>query len=140
VAATCITRHGCSFIRSLPQRALVGLPRRALPPSPAALHAFAPCATHLRGSHLRCSLPRCLWHAADPATAAGAHVPWRLRSSLLSQGHPRAWPVLVVLARRGSPPAPTLMVGINWPDFPFPMLHMYVSSVSDVLDVCCISY
>jgi hypothetical protein len=30
-----------------------------------------------------------------------------------SQGHPRAWPVLVVLARRGSPMAPTPTAGIN---------------------------
>jgi hypothetical protein len=54
-----------------------------------------------------------------------------------SQRHPQAWAVLVVLARRGLPPAPTLMAEIDWPGFLSPMLHMYVSSVSDVSDICC---
>jgi hypothetical protein len=54
-----------------------------------------------------------------------------------SQGHPRAWPVLVVLARCSSPPAHTPTARIEWPGLPFPILHMYVSSVSDVSDVCC---
>jgi hypothetical protein len=54
-----------------------------------------------------------------------------------SQRHPRAWPVLMVLARRGSPPAPTPTAGIDWPNLPSPMLHTYVSSVLDVSFVYC---
>jgi hypothetical protein len=54
-----------------------------------------------------------------------------------SQGHQRAWPVLVVLACRGSPSAPTSTTGIDWPNLLSPMLYMYVSSISDVSDVCC---
>jgi hypothetical protein len=41
--------------------------------------------------------------------------------------------VLVVLARRGSLLAPTLIAGIDWPGLPSSMLHMYVLNVSDVL-------
>jgi hypothetical protein len=69
--------------------------------------------------------PIVIGHADDPTTTAGAHVPWCLRSSPPSQGHPLAWAVLVELARCGSPPAPTLMAGIDWPGLLSPMLHVY---------------
>jgi hypothetical protein len=42
-----------------PSTCLSGCRVVPFPPSPAASCAFAPCATHLRGSHLRCSLPHC---------------------------------------------------------------------------------
>jgi hypothetical protein len=45
-------QSSCSFVRPLLQRALVGLSRRFLSPSPAAPRALAPCAAHLHGSHL----------------------------------------------------------------------------------------
>jgi hypothetical protein len=42
-----------------------------------------------------------------PSWPAGAHMPWRLRSfPAESRGHPRAWPVLLVLVHCGSPLAP----------------------------------
>jgi hypothetical protein len=60
--------------------------------------ALAPCAAHLRPSHLRRSLPRrpSLAHrrrcAVDPAMATGAHVPRRLRSSLIEPREPTSVP------------------------------------------------
>jgi len=45
--------------------------------------------------------------------------------------------MLVVLARHDSPPAPTPMTEIDWPDLSSSMLHMYVSNISDVSEVWC---
>jgi hypothetical protein len=50
---------------------------------------------------------------------------------------PQAWAALVVLTRHGSPLAPTPTAGIGWPDLSSLMLYMYVSSISDVSDICC---
>jgi hypothetical protein len=83
-------------------------PSRRAPSLPAPLTCAA------RSLAIRLS-PNAIGRIADPAIAARTHVPWRLRSFSLSQGHPRAWPVLVVLARRCLPLGPTPTTGINWP-------------------------
>ena len=73
---------------------------------------------------------------ADPAMAVRAHVPWRLRSSPVE---PRA-PTSVGGAggahalRHASTPTP--MARNDQSGLPLPMLHMYVSSVSCISDVC----
>jgi hypothetical protein len=97
VCLSCQTEVAWPLIRlpPFPPR-VVGLPRYALPPSPACRAPSLPtpltyvlltCATHLRPSHLCRSLPLVypslivVGRAANPAMAAGAHVSWRLRSS-----------------------------------------------------------
>ena len=68
-------------------------------------------------------------HAARPSRSlAPLTPPWPLGRTCRGpsglprpcQGHPRARQVLVVLVRRGSPPAPTPTAGINRPGFPLP--------------------
>jgi hypothetical protein len=72
----------------LPQRALVGLLRRALSPIasritrpslPAPLACVA--ATCVVRSLVIRPLPITIGHATDPAMAVRAHLPWRVRSS-----------------------------------------------------------
>jgi hypothetical protein len=139
-------QRGRSSVRPFPHRALVGLPRRALPhhwPCRAlSLPALLTYAAQLHPSHLRRSLPLrpspiVVGCVVDPAMAAGAHVPWHLMSSPPEPRAPTSVPVLVVLARRGSLLAPTLTGRINRPNLPSLMLHLYISSVSDLLDICC---
>jgi hypothetical protein len=106
------------------------------------LPALLTYAAHLHPSHLRRSLPLrsspiAVGRVADPAMAAGTHVPWHVMYSPPEQWAPTSVPVLVVFARCGSPSAPTPTGGINWPNLPSFMLHLYISSVSDLLDVCC---
>jgi hypothetical protein len=112
-------QRGCSSVRPLIQRALVGLPRRFLSPSPVAarprsLHSspgshacvarsgyrtmpfphHRPCRTPSLPAPLTYVAVTCVarslavhlsliavGRAAEPAMAAGVHVPWRLRSS-----------------------------------------------------------
>jgi hypothetical protein len=72
-----------------PHRALVGLPRRALPliarlHHVLLLHALLTCVpvTCAARSLVAHPSPIAVGRTADPAMAAGAHVPWRLRFSL----------------------------------------------------------
>jgi hypothetical protein len=110
--APCVARCGRSSVRPLPQRTLVGLPRRALfphcrphhaPSLPTPLTCMAVTCI-ARSLAVRLS-PIAVGPATDPAMAAGAHVPWRLRSS---PGEPRA-PTSVDGA--GGARAPRLIVG-----------------------------
>jgi hypothetical protein len=59
---------------------------------------------------------------ANPAMAAGTHVSCASGLFRPSQGHPRAWSVLVVLARHRSLPDPTAMSEIDRPR-PSPPLY-----------------
>jgi hypothetical protein len=99
--------HSHSSVRPLPPPCTcwaAAHPRRALPPSPTAPRA--------RPSHQSHTLPRypftpiVVGRAADPSMAARTHVRGVSGLPRPSQGRPRAWPVLVVLARHSSPPAP----------------------------------
>ena len=109
--------------RLFPHRTLVGC--RAMPYQPRFIAdcAVSPFQTPVSlapslSVHLS---PIVVVHAADPAMAAGVHVPRRLRSSPTE------------------PRAPTTPKGgIDRPDLPLPYVaYVYVSSVSGVSDVCC---
>jgi hypothetical protein len=101
----------------------VGLRRYAFPPSTAAPRALTPYAAHLRPNHLRRSpmsqspgpFAPSLSIRRPSSSGASQTPPWPLGRTChgasglpwLSQGHPWTLPVLVVLARRGSPSNPT---------------------------------
>jgi hypothetical protein len=142
-------QHGCPSVtrvsvRPFPSARWLGCCAVPFPPLPAASraprsqrhsHVWQPPVSFAPSSFVRCLSPLGMlltlpWPLGRTCRGASG-LPWP------SQGHLRAWPVLVVLGCRGSTPDPTPMVGIGWPSLSSSMLHMYVLSVSDVSYVCC---
>jgi hypothetical protein len=136
-------QRGRSSVYPLSHRALSGCrampfprhwPRRApLLPTPL---------TYVPVTYAACSLavypsPIVVGQVVDPAMAARAHVSWCLRSSSTK---PRAF---TSVAGAGSARASQLAAGSHpnnrnrsAPAFPFPMLQMYVSDISEVRCNC----
>jgi hypothetical protein len=116
---------------------VVSFPRRRLHHVPLLLVPLTYVAvTCVARSLTICLSPIAIGRTADPAMAARAHVPWRLKSS---PGEPRAPTSVAAGGARASRLAagshPSSQSQLAQPSSP--MLHMYVLSVSDVLDVCC---